>query len=128
MNYFTKQKIYLAWNGYYNYNKEKLESVVPEDAGVYKLSVLLKNGNLRVFYVGQSENLKERLYDHLQDYESNDCIKGKVGKYICKFKFALLSKEDERDGAERALFLYYNPECNNEYAIPSGPDLEINPD
>jgi excinuclease UvrABC nuclease subunit len=123
-----KQRLYLKWVGYYEYTKENVVSFVPERAGVYKLSVQLKNGNLRPFYVGQTVNLEKRLIEHLQTFEPNDCIRKKVGNYICHFKFALLSWQEDRDGAERALFLHYKPECNDPDAIPSGPDVDINPD
>jgi hypothetical protein len=76
----------------------------------------------------QAKNLYKRLYEHLQTYEQNACVKAKVTKYICHFKFALLSIQEERDGAERALYLHYKPACNDPDAIPSGPDVDINPD
>ncbi|MBI4378245.1 MAG: hypothetical protein HY578_04010 [Nitrospinae bacterium] len=49
-------------------------------------------------------------------------------KYLCHFKFVLLSLQEERDTAERALYLHYKPECNDPDVIPSGPDVDINPD
>jgi excinuclease UvrABC nuclease subunit len=123
-----KLKLYLSWNGYHEYNENIVLRLVPDDAGVYKLSVQLKNGRLKPFYVGQTKNLKKRLQEHLKTYETNACIKKQVNHYICHFKFALLSRQEERDGAERALYLHYKPECNDPEAIPSGPDIDINPD
>ena len=123
-----KQKLHLSWHGYYPYSIQNIVDYVPSTAGVYELSVQLKNGNLRVFYVGQARDLRNRLYEHLQVNESNDCVRENVKKYICHFKFAFLTTLIERDGAERALYFYYNPECNDPKAIPSGPDVTINPD
>ena len=122
-----KTKLQLEWKGYYSYNAENLDKV-PSDAGVYKISVKLKNERLKPFYVGQANDLKDRLSDHLQDYEPNDCVKKHVRDYICHFKYALVSRQSDRDGAERALYQHYKPECNDPDAIPSGPDLEINTD
>lgn len=124
----AKEKLHLDWKGYYLYNSSNLDKYVPEEAGVYKLSVKLKNGKLRVFYVGQTDDLYRRLNEHLEDNEENECIKDNVQNYKCKFKFALVSSKKNRDGAERALYFHYEPECNDAGAIPSEPDIEINYD
>lgn len=125
MNY--KIKLRLNWSGYHKYTEENVSEKVPAMAGIYKLSVELKNGNLKLFYVGQAKELNSRLYDHLQSYEQNECIMGKVSQYICHFNFALLAQQEERDGAERGLYLHYKSECNDPNRIPSGPDVDINP-
>lgn len=123
----AKRKIVLVWNGYYRYNEQNVSQFVPAQAGVYVLAVQLQGGNLRVFYVGQARDLRERLYAHLQSAEQNSCIGECVGRYFCSFKFALLSRQEDRDATERALYLHYRPVCNDLNAIPNVPLVDINP-
>jgi predicted GIY-YIG superfamily endonuclease len=125
----AKPKIKLEWVGYHKYFKANVDTAIAEEkkAGVYKLSLELENGNLKPFYVGQTDDLKKRLNEHLLDSEQNECIKKKLNNYICYFKFAFLSQKEERDGAEKALYENYTPDCNDKDAIPSEPDIEINP-
>lgn len=123
-----KRKLQLKWHGYYSYNEDNVDDYVPEKSGVYKLSVELKNGKLKPFYVGQALDLNDRLNEHLSNSEENDCIKDNVSKYDCHFKFAPLSLQKNRDGAEKALYIRYKPECNDSDAIPNGPDIDINTD
>jgi hypothetical protein len=122
----TKRKLSLDWKGYYRYNVQNVARFVPAQAGVYVLAVQLQGGSRRVFYVGQGD-LRERMYAHLQSTEPNSCIKEYVGRYICWFKFALLSRHEDRDAAERALYLYYRPVCNDPNAIPNVSVVDLNP-
>lgn len=122
MTLTMKRKLTLDWNGYYAYNEQNVARFVPTQAGVYVLA-----GNQRVFYVGQARDLRERLYAHLQSAEPNSCIREYIGRYFCSFKFALLSRQEDRDAAERALYLHYRPVCNDPNAIPNVPLVDINP-
>ena len=124
-----KRKIRLDWHGYYKYNLNNVNKYVPEEAGVYKIAVLQNNDKLKVHYVGQSINLNDRLKKHLDfKNEENDCLIKHLQKYSSEFKFTRVSSQENRDGAERALYFYYIPECNNPDAIPDGPDIDINND
>lgn len=123
-----KRKLHLNWQGYFLYSWENVDRKVPNTAGVYKISFLQKNGKLRVRYVGQADDLSRRLKDHLDtENEPNECLAGRLEKYHSEFQFAEVGRQENRDGAERALYLYYRPLCNDPDAIPNGPDLEINP-
>src|SRR3990167_7036658 len=113
-----KKKLTLDWKGYYGYSEQNVSWYVPAQVGVYVLAVQLQGSNLRVFYVGQASDLRERLYAHLQSTEPNSCIREYVGKYICHFKFAFLYRQEDRDAAERALYFHYRPACNDPNAIP----------
>lgn len=125
---FTAQKLNLIWNGYYSYNDSSVERNVPESAGVYKISVSQQDKTLKVHYVGQAENLRKRLKEHLDTTnEQNKCLVEHIERYTCSYKFALVSRQGDRDAAERALYIHYKPECNDPDAIPDAPDVEINP-
>lgn len=124
-----KRKINLDWHGYYKYNSDNVDKYVPEKAGVYKIAVLQSNDKLKVHYVGQSTDLNNRLKAHLDlKNEENDCLIEHLRKYHRRFKFAQVALQNNRDGAERALYFYYIPECNDPDAIPDGPDIDINND
>jgi len=80
---------------------------------------------LPVFYVGQAENLYERLRDHLSDGEPNACIVRCLRRYTCYFRLAKVARQAaDRDCAERALYDHYNPRCNE--SAPPGEPCDIN--
>jgi len=121
----TKSSLQLGWSGWYDYTWDNVQKYVPMKPGVYVLAVKLTNGNLRVFYVGQTENLDKRLKEHLADSEPNKCIKGNL-KYACMFRYALIETQTGRDKAERALYKKFIPECNDATKIPDVEDVDIN--
>jgi len=126
MSYLTqKRRIQLDWCGYYVLSSQGIQQGVPQRAGVYKLAVK-SNDTYTVFYVGQARNLSSRLTDHVS-YSDNECVRKKVEKYTCYFSYAFVDRADDRDGAERQLCLFFEPECNDPTKIPTGPDIEINP-
>jgi len=51
----------------YVLNEDKIKQVAPDKGGIYRLS----NKKVGIFYVGQSDNLKSRLLEHLSDKEEN---------------------------------------------------------
>ena len=61
----------------------------------------------------------------MSDSEKNECIKTNVSNYICGFKFALVGKQADRDGIEKCLYDYYNPEWNK-ISPPDVEPIEVN--
>lgn len=119
--------INLDWKGYYKYTDDNVQKYAPTKAGVYKIGIKQQNGQLAVRYVGQADDLDRRLKEHLDfDNEENECLVERLRKYHAEFSFAEISNEDDRDGAELALYNHYEPVCNDPDAIPSEPDIEIN--
>lgn len=121
----TRRQVTLNWEPYRQFTWDNVQSHVPLKAGVYKLAVHLKNGELRVFYVGQAADLDSRLKDHLGESELNDALRSMVEQYQCSFTFALVPLAQERNAAERALYLHFRPSCNDQE--PSGPDYLVTP-
>jgi excinuclease UvrABC nuclease subunit len=121
-----KQSLQVTWSYWNDFNADKVQQVAPVEAGVYVLATKLTNGNLRVFYVGQTINLDKRLKEHLSDSEPNVCIKNNVTKYACMFRYAKVSSSSDRDKAERALYKKFTPSCNDAKAIPDVDDVDIN--
>jgi len=100
-------------------------SKIKEVPGVYRLSFLNSVDNkYYVYYVGQSENLNDRLFQHLSGNETNPCCNKHLENYNCYFKAAAISAQSDRDGAEVSLYLHFKPSCPEK--IPDVKPLEIN--
>ncbi len=145
MPLIQKEKLSLKWSTYRQFTPENVrlppmplslrnfglyvphEQPVPQGPGVYALFVRTKNllTPFRVFYIGQAEELKDRLEGHLSDSEPNVRIRRKVSREVAYFKYAPLAKALDRDKVERALILKYRPAYNDLNQIPSAPDIEI---
>jgi len=124
----NKRSIQLDWKGYFEYTDGNVQKYAPTKAGVYKIGIKQKDEKLAVRYVGQANDLDRRLKEHLDlDNEPNECLVERLRKYHAEFSFAEVSTQSDRDGAEKALYDFYEPACNDADAIPNGLDIEINP-
>jgi len=116
-------KLTLEWSEVFSYTGTNVNVHAPLSAGIYRLSC--QKGDKRlVFYVGQAENLDERLRGHLSDGEPNACIRRHLRDYTCYFRFAKVARQADRDCAERALYDHYDHECNS--VAPPGEPCDIN--
>lgn len=97
---------------------------IPNFSGVYRLSYLSSDGRIYVFYVGQAEDLKGRILQHIGTNETNMCIKRMLSNYRCYIRYARVNDSRVRDGAELYLYRHYSPSCN--LVEPSGPQISIN--
>ena len=113
----------LDWSILKELSEENLRQI-PSSSGVYRLSYQANDEKIYVFYVGKAENLQQRLLDHLMRRDDNICIGRMLKSAPCYFRYAIVNNEDIRNGAERALYLHYKPQCNSQE--PNGPDIEIN--
>ena len=95
----------------YLYNEETVRENMPAKAGVYRL-IYEYNKKYYVFYAGQSEDLKERLLEHLRPAEPDECIKKYLQKYICFIRFVEIDLQNERDKREKKEIEDYSPSCN----------------
>lgn len=102
----------LEWSALLLYTASNVNMHAPASAGVYRLSFKSEDKVL-VFYVGQADDLRERLQGHLSDVEPNVCIQRHLRNYTCYFCFAPVAKQADRDYAERALYDHFTPECNH---------------
>ena len=89
-------------------------SRAPRSGGVYRLSYMAVNKKLVVFYVGQSEDLRDRLGDHLLPSEDNPCIRRHVRSSSCYFDWAIVESKPARDRLEREQIAAHRPECNRQ--------------
>lgn len=95
-------------------------------AGVYRLIHHDSGaGKYYVHYVGQAENLNERLSQHLDGSETNNCCQRYLDRYKCYFRAAAVPRQADRDGAEVALYEHFSePSCVER--IPDVKPLDIN--
>ena len=107
----------------YALNEDQIKQIAHDKGGIYRLS----NKKVGIFYVGQSDNLKSRLLEHLSDKEENNCIKKKL-EFQAYFRYALLESEKDRLCAESFMYQNYKKEkeceCNDKE--PSETPCEIN--
>ena len=116
----------LEWIGYYKLTSDNIDSHVPVGPGIYRIGVELKNGKIRPIYVGQTEGLEDRMTQYLNEDTENKCLLNHLKKYICYFKVAEVSAQDDRDAGERALYDEYETECNDPDKIPDVEPADIN--
>ncbi|MFZ3138631.1 MAG: hypothetical protein WA126_14705 [Thermodesulfovibrionales bacterium] len=88
------------------------------------LWVKLKNDKWRCYYVGQADDLKTRLIDHLSKNEENTCIKNNVQDYVSGYEYAKVSRQSDRNGIEKYLYDNYKPSCNKQ--DPGGVPIPVN--
>ncbi len=99
---------------------DKINSI----AGVYRLIYKESDDKYYVYYVGQTDDLNDRLSQHLSDNEENECCQKHLDKYTCYFRAAAISTQANRDGAEVALYNQYKPTCVER--VPDVDPIEIN--
>jgi excinuclease UvrABC nuclease subunit len=102
----------VSWSLFHDYNASNVKAYAPTSGGVYEIYAKLKNGGRTLIYVGQASNLEERLLQHLQDSEPNDCLRNNVSKFACEFRYLRVSSAAERDSLETKLIQTGNPDCN----------------
>jgi len=113
----------IEWSSFHQLTEENIRRFVPTSAGVYLLWVQLKSEKWRCYYVGQAEDLEQRLLDHISTNEPNDCIKEYVSKHISGFEYAKVGGQSDRDGVEKFLYDHYSPECNKQ--DPGGTPIDV---
>jgi len=94
-------------------------------AGVYRLiNYSRADDKYYVYYVGQADDLNNRLSQHLSGNETNECCQKYLNNYTCYFRAAAISGQADRDGAEVALYNHFKPSCVDR--IPDAEPIDIN--
>lgn len=102
----------MTFSDQYSYDAGTVRRVVPNNPGVYRLNYKARDGKYYVFYVGQSEDLEERLLAHLLPSESNACIREMVRTATCAFQYVVVTSKQDRDRIEATEIARFNPRCN----------------
>lgn len=115
----------LTWTILTELTDTEINNLEDDIAGVYRLSYESENGEYYVFYVGQSDNIKNRLSQHKSQNEENVCIRNFLSTKKCFFRYALITKPYIRDAAEKQMYKHFEPSCNGKE--PSGrDDVKVN--
>lgn len=101
------------WSKKHEYTDSSVQDNAPSTSGAYRLVYHLGE-SYYVFYVGQSDDLKRRLAEHLSESGGNACIKKHIKDYPCYFRFIELSTQREKDVMEQEEITKYNPMCNRQ--------------
>lgn len=99
------------WTGRYRYTQENVNAYASLKPGVYRL-IYHSGDKYYVFYVGQSDNLQQRLTEHLNSSEPDTCIKKNIQNYACYFRYLEVGTKAERDKIEAEQIKKYSPSCN----------------
>jgi hypothetical protein len=87
-------------------------STIRDIPGVYRLIYLdHRDNNYYVFHIGQSENLKTELAQHLPWRELNPHLAYYLNNFKCFFRAATVEHQVERDMTEVALYRHFLPQC-----------------
>ncbi len=105
------------WTDYYDYQESVVKANVEQKAGVYRMATIEADQKYYPFYVGQAQDLKARLLQHLSASEQNTCIKTRLARNRCYFRFAYVSTQAERDSEEQAAISQFNPDCNKQQSV-----------
>lgn len=115
----------VKWTELITLDQTGVNRIKDDIAGVYRISHYDSGKNsYYVHYVGQAENLKERLGQHLYGSETNSCCNGFLKNNKCYFRACAISSQSDRDGAEVALYEKYKPQCVER--IPDVVAIDIN--
>lgn len=116
----------LTWTRLTGLSKSSVEALANNLPGVYRLSYKkAEDGNYYIFYIGQSEDIKQRLLEHLSLGEENVCIRNYIASKDCFFRYAKITQSYIRDAAERQVYKQYEPSCNEKE--PKGrDDVKVN--
>lgn len=121
----AKYTIDVYWSGVEEYTEENGENI-PEESGIYE--ILEKNENTEKYdrrYLGQTNDLRGRYYEHLSDDEENENISEGVSNLVCGLDFALIDDEDDRKDAEKGLYEKYDYQWNEIEPEGSGRNHDI---
>lgn len=115
----------LTWTKLVSLDQASVNNLANNLPGVYRLSFKSDDGNFYVFYVGQANDIKKRLQEHINQTEMNVCIKNYVATKPCYFRYAKITQSFLRDATEKQTYKKYEPVCN--LTEPSGrDDISIN--
>lgn len=114
----------LVWTDRTILEKQEIDKL-ENKPGIYRLIYFSPTrNNYYVYYVGQANDLKKRMYEHLLGNELNECCVKYLRSYTCYFRLARIDKQSERDGAEVFMFEHFKPECVEK--VPDVDPIDIN--
>jgi hypothetical protein len=117
------EKINLNWFKLTELNTQNINQIPDNTKGVYRLSYKHNDGNIYVFYVGETENMKIALLNILTE-SNNPCIEShKTSK--CFYKYTVIDQSELSHKVLAKLYKFYQPNCN-EPILSVDNEIEIN--
>lgn len=118
-------EIKLIWNNLAPFDEVNINAI-GKVAGVYRLSYTNDEGkNFYVFYVSKSDDLKKDLLAIFNYETQNICLTQHLKSFTCKFRFAVIEEPIIREAAERQVYKFYQPSCNEPIKMVNE-DITIN--
>lgn len=105
----------LNWKNLVLLDKTNIDNIPENTPGVYRLSYTNDAGkNYYVFYVGQSEDIRQTLLSIIDsgNKDRKICIINHLNLGGCKFRYAEIRDPEIRNAAERQVYKFYQPPCN----------------
>lgn len=125
VTYLPMENWTLTWTKLTPLSETFAKELADNLAGVYRFSYKADDGNYYIFYVGQAEDIKKRLLEHISLTEKNICIKNYLATKGCFFRYAKITQDYIRDVTEKQLYKQYQPTCNEKE--PEGrDDVKVN--
>ena len=118
-------KIQITWSKLIPLEKEKIDEIGGV-GGVYRISKKADDGNYYVFFVGSSEDIKEKLLSHRFEKETNLRLKSYLEQEAdFVFRYAVIREKSTQEAIEKQMYKHYLPEFNIEEP-KSSLDIEAN--
>jgi hypothetical protein len=120
-----QKSIVVKWSDFLSLNNVNTDGV-PELAGVYLLWLKLHRNSWRLFYVGNSDNLRSTLKRHTSIQEPDPLIKRKAFNCILGFEYLVHPDNSNREGMVKFLTEYCRPEHSCGTTRPDIAALKVN--
>lgn len=118
------EKVNLTWNLLKALNEANLNLLENDIKGVYRLSYKHEDGNIYVFYVGESADIKKVLLNHFTASDK-ECIVNHLKVSQCYFRYAQVESQEMRKKILSKLYKFYQPHCNDPIPVDDN-SIEIN--
>ena len=119
------ESVVISWTKLKELKQTEIDTLSGGFAGAYRLSYQHDDGNIYVFYLGQSNDIKTRLIKHISNDEDNICVKNFVSTKKCYFRYAEIPQDDVRKATLRLMYKKYAPPCIEK--MPEGrEDIQVN--
>lgn len=107
-------EVKLTWTALTLFNVDNIKAIKKKTQGVFRLSYTNDGGkNYYVFFVGKSEDIQASLLAYENGRGGNNCITNHLKAYECKFRYAEIEDSEIRESAERQVYKFYQPSCND---------------
>ena len=113
----------LSWSKLLPLNKENIEKLDKNIAGVYRISREEESKTI-VFFISETKDLKNDLLNILNT-GSNECVDATVKSYSCYFRYSIIEEINVIEATLRKMYKVYQPQCNQN-DIQAGENIEVN--